>query len=246
METRQLARAITAIVGPKGGVGKSLLAHSVIDWLITSHHHEVLVIDGDTDNTDVAKVHANLTPEPKSLNLDLREGWLALGDACGEYPAAHVIINTGARSLDALTRYSAHYLNQLAEHGRRPVVMLWTIDHNVDSLLQLRTYLDAEPTRRFPIHVACNEGKTEGVSFERYRESETAKKITDAGGHVFTVPTIAERITKPLYNARTPLHVLAGDDPAPPVPLGNRMEVGRLRGVVWPALEALWPPPPEC
>ena len=246
METRQLPHAITAVVGPKGGVGKSLVTHCVIDWLITSHHQGVLVIDGDTDNTDVGKVHGNLIPEPKSLNLDVREGWLALGDACEEHPTAQVTINTGARSLEALMRYSAHYLNQLAGFGRRSVVMLWTIDHNADSLLQLRAYLDAEPTRQFLIHVACNEGRTEGVSFERFRESQTATMITEAGGHVFTVPTIAERIMKPLYNNRTPLHALAGDAPAQPAPYGNQIEVGRLRAAVWPALEALWPSPPEC
>ena len=240
---KPIPRTITAVVGPKGGVGKSFVAHCVIDWLITSRHQEVLVIDGDTDNTDVAKVHGNLTPEPKSLNLDVREGWLALGDACEEHPTAKVTINTGGRNEVALQRYSVDTLNRLGSDGRQRVVMLWVIDNKRDSLQQLRTYLEGSATRRFPLHVVCSEGQSEGASFELFRSSKTATMVAETGGHVFTVPTIAERIINPLYNDRTPLHVLAGDDPAQPVPYGNKIEVGRLRGVVWPALDALWPSP---
>ena len=206
-----------------------------------AHNQEVLVIDGDSDNTDVRKVYEDREPTPRSLNLDVREGWLALGDACEEHPTAQVTINTGGRNEEALQRYSVDTLNRLGSDGRQRVVMLWVINNKRDSLQQLRTYLEGSATRRFPLHVVCSEGESEGASFERFRSSKTATMVAEAGGHVFTVPTIAERIIDPLYNDRTPLHVLAGDNPEQPMPFGNRIEVERLRGVVWPALDALWP-----
>lgn len=236
-----LPRAITVIVGPKGGVGKSFVAHCVIDWLISSHHQEVLVVDGDSNNSDVGKAHENRKPAPRNLDLDVREGWLALGDACAEHPGAQVVINTGGRNEEALRRFSADTLNRLGGDGRPNVVMLWVIDNKRDSLQQLRNYLEGSPDRRFALHVVCSEGQSEGASFELYRQSQTAVMVTKAGGQVLTAPTIAARIIEPLYNARTPLHVLAGDDPAQPMPFGNRIEVERLRGVLWPALDALWP-----
>ena len=242
---KPIPRAITAVVGPKGGVGKSFVAHCVIDWLVASHNQDVLVVDGDTNNTDVRKVHENREPTPRSLDLDVREGWLGLGDACGEYPGAQVVINTGGRNKEALKRYSADSLNRLAADGRANVVVLWVIDNMRDSLQQLREYLDDNPTRRFPLHVVCSEGRTEGPSFKLFCSSKTATMVAEVGGHVFRVPNIALRIVEPLYNDRTPLHVLAGDDPAQPAPYGNQIEVGRLRAAVWPALDALWPSP-EC
>ena len=238
--------SIVQVVGPKGGVGKSFITHCVIDWLVAYHNQEVLIIDGDSNNSDVQKVHANREPTPRGLDLDVREGWLGLVDACGEYPAAQIVINTGGRNERALNLYLTDTLNRLAVDGRRNVVVLWVIDNMRDCIEQLRTYLENSAARRFPLHVACSEGKSEGASFELFRSSRTAAMVAKAGGQVFTVPNIAERITKPLYNDRTPLHVLAGDSPAPPVPFGNRIEVERLRAGVWPALEELWRSPPEC
>ena len=246
MAHKPIPPAITSVVGPKGGAGKSFVAHCVIDWLVACHNQEVLVIDGDSNNSDVQKVHKNREPTPRGLDLDDREGWLGLGDACGEHPAAQIVINTGGRNEEALKLYLTDTLNRLADDGRRNVVVLWVIDNKRDCIEQLRTYLENSATRRFPVHVVCSEGESEGASFELFRSSKTATMVAEAGGHVFTVPNIADRIIDPIYNDRTPLHVLAGDDPTQPAPYGNQLEVERLREVVWPALEALWPSPPEC
>ena len=236
-------KSMIVVGGSKGGVGKSLVTMTIVDWLHQAKEKSVLLIDSDDNNPDVYKAYsAELDPEPSTLNLDLREGWLALADRCVEHPDAHVVINTGARNLDTMLLYSGPVMTGIATELKRHVVVLWVIDDQRDSVELLRRYIDetstAEPDQT-RLHVICNEGQEEGRSFEYYHSKKTAELVADASGRTVVIPTLAKRATTLLYTERKPIRVVAEGDPEDPVPFGTRIEMSRWRKLVWACLETL-------
>lgn len=234
--------SLTIIGGSKGGVGKSLVTMAVVDWLTRAKSKRVLLIDGDDSNPDVCKAYTReLDPEPGTISLDLREGWLALADRCAHHPDAHVVVNTGARSLDAMLRYSGPVTTGVTTELQREVTLLWVINAERDSVELLRRYVDAVSAVDTPIrlHVVCNEGEEEGRSFAFYEGTTTAKLVADAGGKSVVMPTLAKRATTLLYTERKPIRVVAEGDPENSVPFGTRIEMSRWRTLVWACLETL-------
>ena len=228
--------------GSKGGVGKSLVTMAVVDWLCCAMNESTLLIDGDESNPDVYKAYENvLEPKPITINLDVREGWLSLADRCAGHPSAHVVINTGARNIDAMLRYSGSTMNGVATELQRSVVVLWVINAERDGVELLRRYVDAIRAAHTTtqLHVVCNEGEEEGRSFNYYKGTETAKVVSDMGWRTIVIPTLAKRATTLLYTKRKTIRVVAGDDPNELMPFGTRLEMTRWRNVVRTSLESL-------
>ena len=236
MSNRNMSMIVVG--GSKGGVGKSLICMTVVDWLHCAKKESVLLNDSDDSNPDVHKAYASeLKPKPLMVNLDLREGWLVLADRCAEHRDAHVVINTGARNLDSMRRYSGPAMIGVATELQRPVTVLWVIDDMRDSVELLRRYFDDMHTST-QLHVVCNEGEEERRSFF-YNETKTATVLAEAGCKTIVVPTLAKRATTLLYTGRKTIRVVAGDDPDEPMPFGTRVEMNRWRKVVWERLDRL-------
>lgn len=239
-------KSLIVSAGSRGGVGKSLVAMCVTDWLTCGKSERVSVIDSDTSNPDVYKQHKHWDPKPRSMNLDTREGWMELGDECDKHSNAHVVINTGARNLDALLDYSGPILEAIAQELHRRVVMLWVINAQRDSVELLRSYMEAKQESTV-LHVVRNEGEKEGRSFDFFERTETAKQIAESKGKTITIPTLAERVTQILYTHRQTIRAIAdgsaeivlGDKSKQPVPFGSRVEMCRWRNMVWIELEKL-------
>ena len=251
-------KALIVVAGVRGGVGKSLVAMAVIDWLISFEKARVLVVDGDPDNADVYKPHANTEPTPFAVNLDLREGWLSLADSCSEHRDAHVVVDTGARNLDSMLRYSAEIFTAVSAGLERHVVVLWVIGGERNSVHLLRRYLD-ERTEKTLLHVVCNQGEDELRSFPLFDQFGVRKRIAELSGKTIVIPTLANRVTTLLYTQRQTLGAIADGsalidsnddsnddskddskkDLTRPVPFGTRVEVDRWRNLVWRELETL-------
>ena len=236
-------KSMIVVGGSKGGVGKSLVCMGVVDWLHCAKGEHVLLIDGDDTNTDVYKAYGTeLEPEPSTVNLDVREGWLDLADRCAKHPDAHVVINTGARNLKTMVRYSGPAMTGVATELERHVAVLWVIDDQRDSVELLRRYIDEMPkavhdaTR---LHVVCNEGQEEGRSFEFYETRKTAQTVAEAKGKTIVIPTLAKRATTLLYTERKAIRMVAEGDLQNPVAFGTRVEMTRWRKLVWEELESL-------
>lgn len=234
--------SLIIVAGSKGGVGKSLVAMTVVDWLTRSRSERVLLIDGDDSNPDVLKAYAReLDPEPGTISLDLREGWLALADRCAQHPKVHIVVNTGARSLDAMLRYSGPVMAGVTTELERDVTLLWVINAERDSVELLRRYIDAMSALHTPnrLHVVCNEGEEEGRSFAFFEGTTTAKLVAEAGGKSVVIPMLAKRATTLLYTARKPIRVVAEGDREHSVSFGTRIEMARWRNLVWERLDTL-------
>lgn len=90
-----MSKKMILVGGSKGGVGKSIVSSAVID-VLRQRGEKLLVIDSDTSNPDVYKSH-HKTIECMTLDLDRKDGWLALLNAAYNTDAT-VVINSAARN----------------------------------------------------------------------------------------------------------------------------------------------------
>ena len=236
------AKPIIVVGGSKGGVGKSLVAMVVVDWLAEGKQQPVVVLDGDNSNPDVAKVCKALDPEPRLLDLDVRDGWLNLSELCNDHADAHVVVNMGARSLRPLQAYSGSVLQDIHRHLGRATTMLWVIDDERDSVELLRSYLETvQEAGALPawlrLHVVCNAGQDEHRSFALYEGTDTARQVAQAGGAALRVSMLAKRVTTLLYTGRLPIAAVASGAGADGVSFSARIEMERWRREAWAELE---------
>jgi hypothetical protein len=204
--------------GGKGGVGKSLATMAAL------HHMEQLglvphLIETDTSNPDVAKAY-QAAPAPgrsrrgtvptELIDLDVEDGWLELLNRCAELQAHSIVVSTGARNGTAVSKYG-ELLAAGLEELEMQLVVLWMIDSNRDCLELLRQFRQIFPNAR--IHVLRNEHCAR--SFDMYDGSELRRAIEESGGHSFTFPKLAERVTVALNQSRMTLAEGAGSAELP-------------------------------
>jgi hypothetical protein len=206
--------------GSKGGVGKSMLAFALIDYL-KRQKQNVLLLETDNANPDVFKAHQPHENESlvcKPVNLDVAEGWIELVNHCDEYPGHIAVINSAARSNMGMEKYGATLLETLSEL-QRALTAFWIINRQLDSVELLRSFLAAFPDAL--VHVCRNLHFGEADRFEIWNESKTRKAI-EQKGRTLDFPELANRVADRIYSDRLPIwEALAG------LPLGDRAELRR-------------------
>jgi CobQ/CobB/MinD/ParA nucleotide binding domain len=213
--------AIYWVGGSKGGVGKSIVAGALVDYLL-ERERKVVLIECDTSNPDVWKAYKDLV-HTEFVNLDERDGWIHLVNLCDERRDSVTVVNTGARSSLAVKQYGEILDGSLSELGT--LVALWVINRQRDSLELLREFMDAVP--RAEVHVVRNGYFGDEKRFELYNVSKIRAAVESRGGKSVTLPDLADRVADDLYSQRLPLSVAAKT-----LPIGNRAELGRWRGEV--------------
>ena len=232
-----MAKNIYLIGGCKGGVGKSLVAMSVLDYL-EGQGEKFLLIETDTSNPDVWKTyHKDATnkdssgADPGLIDLDVAEGWIELVNLCDANPDSSIVINTGARNDKGISAYGETLCNTLAELKRK-LVTLWVINRHRDSLELLQDYMDAIPNAN--VHVIRNGYFSEEKKFEFYNNSNLRKSIEARGGKSLTFPDLADRVSDDIYINRMRISVACKE-----LPIGNRAELVRWRNAVKSVLEGV-------
>jgi len=213
---------IILVSGSKGGVGKSLTAMAVLDFLTTEHRY-VRLLEADTTNPDVWKSYRR-TVEGEVASLDEIDGWINLINTCDANPFKAIVINTPARNNDAVRHHGAVLLESLKELAR-PLITLWVINRQRDSLELLRAYLDTMTTG--VVHVICNGYFGDQSKFELYQSSSMPETIQQMGGKSLFLPDLADRVTDELYSRRITLQ-----EAAQQLKLGDRVELQRWRAHV--------------
>jgi hypothetical protein len=213
---------IIIVNGSKGGVGKSLTAMALMDYYATNHKY-VKLLDADVNNPDVFRCYARIT-NGEVLDLDDVEGWIQLVNICDASPFKTVVVNTPAQSNVAVSKHSVILTNSLRELAR-PLITLWVINRQRDSLELLNDYM-AHMTGGV-IHVICNGYFGEAKKFELYEKSNIRQAITALGGKSLFLPDLADRVTDELYSKRITLV-----DAVQQVKLGDRVELQRWRDSV--------------
>ena len=99
-------KSIYVVGGSKGGVGKSMVAMAIIDYL-HQRQEPVLLLESDTSNPDVWKAYRD-TVASELVGLDEADGWVRFVNACEERPDHTVVLNTAARNNQGVAAYGGH------------------------------------------------------------------------------------------------------------------------------------------
>jgi hypothetical protein len=208
---------IYLVGGSKGGVGKTIVTMSLLDYLV-SEGQELLLIETDTSNPDVAKAYDQVVAT-ELINLDKRDGWINLINTCSENSEAIVVINTAARNNEGVMA-NGETLNGILGELKRELITLWVINRQKDSLLLLKDYMDIMTESK--IHVLRNTYFGDEEKFETYRESNIRSTIEKNKGLSVNFPDLADRVSDSLYINRWTIAKALEE-----MPLGNKAELMR-------------------
>lgn len=179
--------AIYVVGGGKGGVGKSLSSHALVDCLRTPildpaatpspEPNEVCYIESDDSNPDVYKaIHDSAGVHAEVCNLDNEDGYVRLINTIGARTDLPVVINTAARATATLIEHGGLLAAAAQEQGRE-LVMLWVINRQRDSLELLRQWLDSKQAYS-AVYVVRNLYFGAAEKFDRYNNGRLKTEIT--------------------------------------------------------------------
>lgn len=217
-----MAKSIYLVGGSKGGVGKSMVSMSLIDYL-HDRGEAILLIESDTSNPDVWKAYKDSTAS-ELLNLDDADGWIQLVNICDNTPESIIVINSAARNNLGVSAYG-ETLNSTLTELKRKLITLWVINRQRDSLGLLREYMDTIPNTL--IHVLRNGYFGEEKKFELYNGSKIRSAIEHRGGKSLLFPDLADRVSDDIYSNRMSIAKALKE-----LQIGNRAELWRWRMAV--------------
>ena len=214
-----MTRPIFLIGGGKGGVGKSLLSMTVVDFLGCTGR-EPFLVETDTSVPDVYKTYQADTGG-ELVNLDEREGWIELVNLVDSKPDSTFVINTGARNQTGINNFGKT-LSKALPQLKRKLVVLWAIDRKRESLELLSDFLEVIPDAE--VHVVRNMYLGTEKKFELYNGSKMRAAIETNGGRSLNFPELADRVTDAMNKGRLTIAKAAAE-----LSLGDRMELERWR-----------------
>ena len=220
---------IYVVGGGKGGVGKSLTAHALLDCLRTPVLAQlpapepaprgICYIESDDSNPDLYKaVHDSFGVHAEVCNLDHEDGYVRLINTIGALTDAPVpvVINTAARATATLIEHGGLLAAAAQEQGRN-LVMLWAINRQRDSLELLRQWLDSGQAYS-AVYVVRNLYFGPPEKFDRYG---SGKIKTEVAGTI-DLPELSSDVTDRMTDDRLPLWASA-DRNGQSIPWGNRL-----------------------
>jgi hypothetical protein len=213
---------IILVSGSKGGVGKSLTTMALLDYYLSNRKY-VKLVDADTNNPDVYRCYSRYA-DGEMIDLDDVEGWIRLVNLCDSSPYKAVVVNTPAQSNVPVRKHGTILAESLRELAR-PLITLWVINRQRDSLELLADYMNH--MNGGLVHVVCNGYFGEENKFELYKGSTIRETVHSQGGNSLFLQDLADRVTDELYGKRSTI-----GDAAQGFKLGDRMELQRWRANV--------------
>ncbi len=225
------SKPIFMVCGDKGGVGKSVVSLALLDRCL-SRAGSALLVETDTTNPDVWRGYAGEEGVlAESVDLDRADGWIALVNLCDRHRDRAAIVNTAARNNAGVGAHGGTLHGALEELGR-PLVALWVINRQRDSLELLKRFLAAMPAAT--VHVLRNLHWGDATKFELYDGSELRGIVEARGGRSLDFPDLADRVADDLFSGRLSIARALRD-----LPLGNRAELRRWQKACAAALDGV-------
>lgn len=228
---------IIMVGGSKGGVGKSTVSMALIHYFREMKQKPVFAIDADTQNPDIYKMYYDKDPDLYLIasEMDSHDGWLNIINEVDANKDATVIISTPARASKGILEYSGMLFEGFSPLNI-PIITLWPINRQRDSLEALNEYISAFPDRI--THTILNGFYGSPEKFARYNTSKT-KTLVEKRGLSIYFPEMAERVIDPIIDNRWTFAQAAIED-NPVMPLGNRMELKRWLGIIEGLFDSLF------
>src|SRR5579883_1434770 len=131
--------SVYLIHGDKGGVGKSMLAATFTEYLL-SRDLPVVLVDGDQRNTDVGRLFKDTIPTI-SPNLRERSGWLEVADLLNEQAANDVVIVLPGNIGSEFTT-EGEFFGDVLNDLKRSLATFFVLNRSADSVNLLRVFAE--------------------------------------------------------------------------------------------------------
>ena len=131
--------------GGKGGVGKSMVSMTLVQFLIDRYgeHKTIHLIETDESNPDVGRVYRGKIPLTSVILDEDEKGWIVMANLIEKSSDTLFIVNSAARSNMGIRRNGRNFTAVL-ENGQVPYdfVTFWPINRQKDSVELLEEYVE--------------------------------------------------------------------------------------------------------
>ena len=187
--------------GGKGGVGKSIVSLTFVDYLITKYSETktVHLIETDESNPDVGRVYKGKIPVTTAILEENEKGWIRMADLIEKTPDTLFVINSAARSNLGIRKNGGNFVAVL-ESGKIPYdfVTFWPINRQKDSVLLLEDFI--EHVTFGPVFAIRNNYFGEDGDFTLYtKQYDKSKQLKERITGTLDFPSLADIIADDFY-----------------------------------------------
>jgi hypothetical protein len=133
------------IGGGKGGVGKSMVSMTLVQFLIDKYgeNKTIHLIETDDSNPDVGRVYRGRIPVSTAMLDENEKGWILMSELIETSSDTLFVVNSAARSKMGIRRNGRNFTAVL-ESGKVPYrfVTFWPLNRQKDSVSLLEEYLE--------------------------------------------------------------------------------------------------------
>lgn len=187
--------------GGKGGVGKSMVSITLVQFLIDKFGDSktIHLIETDESNPDAGRIYKGKIPVTNVILDEHEKGWILMAGIIENSSDTLFIINSAARSNMSIRKNGRNFTAVL-ESGRIPYnfVTLWPINRQKDSVVLLEDFLDHVAFGAvYPIR---NKYFGESEDFSLYaRRIEESEKLNRRVTKTLDFPALADIIADDFY-----------------------------------------------
>lgn len=222
----QHSTTIVFVLGDKGGVGKSMVAQSLADYLL-KNGQQVAVLEADTRNPDVGRMFDGEIPIAQA-NIRSDNGWMDVMDFVVKHTGHTIILNTPAGIGEYMASDVASFAKFFQDLGVPVQLEMWwvmNIQHDSVNLLNEAYRAYGQHFKR--IRIVCNLHFANGDSSEHgpfflWNESPLRNEIEKKGGRTVFFPGLHLRVVKKLFDPEVIMPFSQAADAA----LGEPIQLG--------------------
>jgi hypothetical protein len=131
--------------GGKGGVGKSMVSMTIVQFLIDKYGESktIHLIESDESNPDVGRVYKGKIPITSVILDEDEKGWILMSNVIENSSDTLFVVNSAARSNMGIRKNGRNFAAVL-ESGKIPYrfVTLWPMNRQKDSISLLEDFLE--------------------------------------------------------------------------------------------------------
>ena len=187
--------------GGKGGVGKSMVSMTLVQFLIDKFgdSKNIHLIETDESNPDVGRVYRGKIPITNAILDEDEKGWILMSSIIEKSADTLFVVNSAARSNMGIRKNGRNFAAVL-ESGGVPYnfVTLWPMNRQKDSITLLEDFL--EYFSFGPVYPICNTyfgGSEDFTLYEKYLEKSS--KLCERITKTLNFPALADIIADDFY-----------------------------------------------
>ncbi len=140
-----MKNTIFYVGGGKGGVGKSMVSITLVQFLIDRYGDSktIRLIETDESNPDVGRMYKGHIPVSTAVLDDSEKGWFHMAELLEKSTDSLFVINSAARSMAGIEK-NGQTFSAVLESGKLPynLVTFWPLNRQRDSVTLLEHFME--------------------------------------------------------------------------------------------------------